>query len=218
MDHQSQCFMDYRLSAGLRWGMPDSGAKKKQPTHSVEEKSALGRQIASARKQAGYTQEAAATDLGVIKQTISSWEKGRNLPDALWLRRLARLYQTSVTSLVGDGSASAEAMRIALLYDALAPPQRAVFLAMWNAYVRQVQLEVGKPEVKPASTLTESVELPQHHERTAEVVSRATRYPDQPRGTAPKHAALEEAARYAVDENVTSPDKRAPRKAGGGRH
>jgi DNA-binding XRE family transcriptional regulator len=93
--------MDRRLSEGLRWGMPAD----KKPTHAIEDKKALGRCLAEARSAAGFTQSSAAADLELVKQTISSWESGTNLPDALWLRRLARLYKTSVSQLVGDEAA-----------------------------------------------------------------------------------------------------------------
>lgn len=204
--------MDGRLSAGLRWAMPHSGGKKKPPAHSEQEKSALGRQIAAARKQAGFTQEAAATDLGVIKQTVSSWEKGRNLPDALWLRRLARLYQTSVNSLVGDGSSSAEAMRVALLYDALQPAQRAVFMAMWNAYVRQLQSEGERKASEHAKEFVESAQQPTPVDR---VPGETTSYSSVLRRTAPKRTALDEAARYAENGNDASQNRRTPRRGGG---
>ena len=79
----------------------------KSSAHLPEDKRALGIHLAHAREAAGQTQESTATALGLVKQTISSWENGRNLPDALWLRRLARLYETSVDSLVGHETAPA---------------------------------------------------------------------------------------------------------------
>ena len=78
--------------------------KKKKPEHPVEEKQSLGRSLATARIAAGLKQEAVASELQVIKQTVSAWEKGRNLPDAIWLQRLARLYGTSLDAMVGKGS------------------------------------------------------------------------------------------------------------------
>jgi transcriptional regulator with XRE-family HTH domain len=74
---------------------------EKRPTQD-QDKQQLGLKLAEARKEAGYTQLAAAQALGLeAKQTISSWEKGRNVPDALSLWRLAKLYETTLDALVG---------------------------------------------------------------------------------------------------------------------
>lgn len=76
--------------------------KKKLPAHSDAEKAALGTRLADARKLAGFTLDGVASELQLVKQTVSAWENGRNIPDALTLRRLARLYQTSADKLVGS--------------------------------------------------------------------------------------------------------------------
>lgn len=73
----------------------------KTPAHSQESRRALGAYLAAARIDAGLTQDDVATELELVKQTISAWENGRNLPDALSLRRLSRLYRCSTDALVG---------------------------------------------------------------------------------------------------------------------
>jgi transcriptional regulator with XRE-family HTH domain len=75
--------------------------------HAEEERKALGVQLAMARAASGLTLDAAAAELSrrgypLVRATIGAWEKGRNLPDALWLRRLARLYDTTADFLVGQ--------------------------------------------------------------------------------------------------------------------
>jgi transcriptional regulator with XRE-family HTH domain len=86
--------------------MVEKQGKKASP-HTPEEKKALGQCLKEAREAAGFsTQVEAAEELRVVKQTINSWESGTNIPDALWLRRIARAYETTVSRLVGDEVAS----------------------------------------------------------------------------------------------------------------
>lgn len=84
--------------------MPKSSIEK-QPAHTTEDKRAFGRQLATVRKAAGFSLESAAVALRkegyeIGKAAIGHWETGQNLPDALWLRRLARLYKTSADKLL----------------------------------------------------------------------------------------------------------------------
>jgi hypothetical protein len=88
---------DDRLSTRLRWGM----------AHPEDERKALGRELAHAREGVKLSLSAAATELTrrgfpIQKQAIGAWEVGRNVPDALWLRRIARLYRTSIDVLAGN--------------------------------------------------------------------------------------------------------------------
>lgn len=103
MDLSSQCIVDHRSSAGLRWRMPDERKpRKKAVTHSEPAKQALGQSLASARKEAGFTMDAAAKALGLSgKGAIDNFEKGRNVIDGIQLRQLARFYKISVDELVG---------------------------------------------------------------------------------------------------------------------
>lgn len=97
--------MDRRLSAGLRCGVTEEKKRKprqKPVSHSDDEKQALGKSLAAARAQAGYTMDAAAKALGLAdKQAIDNYEKGRNVIDALRLKQLARFYGTTTDALTG---------------------------------------------------------------------------------------------------------------------
>ena len=53
------------------------------------------------RKRCGYTQEEAAEQLHIVRQTLSKWEKGVSVPDADLLVKLAQLYDVSVNELLG---------------------------------------------------------------------------------------------------------------------
>ena len=81
--------------------------------HDPKERAALGRCLAAARKEAGFTIESASTALTVAGHKISKggvghWEKGTNVPDGIWLCRLAKLYGTTVGALVGQDAADVE--------------------------------------------------------------------------------------------------------------
>ena len=64
----------------------------------------LNQNIKNLRKQKGYTQETLAQELNIVRQTVSKWEKGYSVPDAVMLERLAELFEVSVGELLGDAS------------------------------------------------------------------------------------------------------------------
>lgn len=49
--------------------------------------------LAAARVNAGLTQEAAAKKMGVTKQTIINWEKGKIVPGIPEIEMLSRIYE-----------------------------------------------------------------------------------------------------------------------------
>ena len=59
------------------------------------------------------------------------------MPDAIWLTRLASLYETTLDALVFDDSISIEAMRVAAEFDSLSEKQKSTFRAVWLAFVQQ---------------------------------------------------------------------------------
>ncbi|WP_233808893.1 helix-turn-helix domain-containing protein [Paraburkholderia sp. HP33-1] len=64
----------------------------------------LGRALASARTEAGLTQEQVAAELGVFSETISRFERGANWPTLPRLIALANLYAVPLTKLIGPSS------------------------------------------------------------------------------------------------------------------
>ena len=54
------------------------------------------------RKDKGFSQEALAVRLHVVRQTVSKWEKGLSIPDAEMLIRLAEELDTTVAALLGE--------------------------------------------------------------------------------------------------------------------
>ena len=61
----------------------------------------LGQNLKDMRIRNKYNQEDIAEQLGVTKQTISNWEKGKRTPDINHLIKLANIYQVTLDSLIG---------------------------------------------------------------------------------------------------------------------
>ncbi len=61
----------------------------------------LNENIKALRKQKGYSQETLAQELNVVRQTVSKWEKGYSVPDAIMLERMAELFDVQVGDLLG---------------------------------------------------------------------------------------------------------------------
>ncbi len=64
----------------------------------------LSENIRNLRKQKGYSQETLAQELNVVRQTVSKWEKGYSVPDAIMLEKLAEVLEVSVSDLLGEGT------------------------------------------------------------------------------------------------------------------
>jgi hypothetical protein len=127
--------------------------------HDNQEKQALGKRLASARKLAGYTLDSAAVALrakgyAIVKGTLGAWEVGRNVPDAIWMGRLAKLYNSTVDALLWDDALTMEAVRMAVQYDALSDRERRRLRTLWSALVRSAveDVEVEKHFPLPPAT------------------------------------------------------------------
>ncbi|MFV0518086.1 MAG: helix-turn-helix domain-containing protein [Aminipila sp.] len=57
--------------------------------------------LKSIRKAKGFTQDELAVRLNVVRQTISKWEKGLSVPDAEMLIKIAEVFETPVSELLG---------------------------------------------------------------------------------------------------------------------
>lgn len=62
----------------------------------------LNENIKQMRKSKGITQEELAIKLGVVRQTVSKWEKGISVPDSEMLIEIAEIFETSVSVLLGE--------------------------------------------------------------------------------------------------------------------
>lgn len=68
----------------------------------------IGLFIQTLRKDHGLTQKQLSQMLGVSDKTISKWETGRGLPDALYLSRLCQILEISVSELLSGEKLSSE--------------------------------------------------------------------------------------------------------------
>ena len=51
--------------------------------------------LAAARVNAGFTQEEVAKKMGISKQTIINWEKGKNIPGIPEMEMMSKIYNMS---------------------------------------------------------------------------------------------------------------------------
>ena len=68
----------------------------------------IGEKIRNAREEKNLTQTQAAESLMVSRQTISSWENGKSLPDILSVIRMSNLYKLSLDELLKGDKAMME--------------------------------------------------------------------------------------------------------------
>lgn len=61
----------------------------------------LSENLKTLRKQKGFTQNELASQLHVVRQTISKWERGLSIPDADALSRLSEIYDIDICELLG---------------------------------------------------------------------------------------------------------------------
>lgn len=62
----------------------------------------LNENIKAIRKSKGLSQEELAIKLNVVRQTISKWEQGLSVPDSDMLISLSEVFETSVSTLLGE--------------------------------------------------------------------------------------------------------------------
>jgi len=60
----------------------------------------IGSRIRQSRTEAQLTQEQAAEELGVSRQTVSNWETGKSYPDIVSVLRMSDLYRVSLDRLL----------------------------------------------------------------------------------------------------------------------
>lgn len=69
----------------------------------------LNENIKAIRKSKGLSQEELAVKLNVVRQTISKWEQGLSVPDADMLISISEVFETPVSTLLGETVAESNA-------------------------------------------------------------------------------------------------------------
>lgn len=62
----------------------------------------LKHNIKALREAKGLSQEELATKLHAVRQTVSKWERGLSVPDAEMLVRMSEIFDTPVSTLLGE--------------------------------------------------------------------------------------------------------------------
>lgn len=62
----------------------------------------IGNNIRKMRKERHISQEELSKQLNIRRQTISSYERGKSIPDIYILIQMARIFQISLDELVGN--------------------------------------------------------------------------------------------------------------------
>ena len=62
----------------------------------------LNENMKAIRKARGLSQEELAIKLNVVRQTISKWEKGLSVPDSDMLVSISEVFETPVSTLLGE--------------------------------------------------------------------------------------------------------------------
>lgn len=69
----------------------------------------LSENIKQLRKAKGLSQEELAVKLNVVRQTVSKWEQGLSVPDADMLISISEVFETPVSTLLGETPELAQA-------------------------------------------------------------------------------------------------------------
>ena len=69
----------------------------------------LKENIKTLRKQKGLSQEELSIKLNVVRQTVSKWEQGLSVPDAEMLVSISKVFDTPVSTLLGENISNKKA-------------------------------------------------------------------------------------------------------------
>lgn len=79
----------------------------------------LNENIKAIRKSKGLSQEELAIKLNVVRQTISKWEQGLSVPDADMLISISEVFETPVSTLLGENVAETKANDLSVISEKL---------------------------------------------------------------------------------------------------
>ncbi|MGL5977670.1 MAG: helix-turn-helix domain-containing protein [Erysipelotrichaceae bacterium] len=60
----------------------------------------LHQNLKQTREQKGYSQAYVSEQLHIVRQTLSKWEQGKSVPDAMMLEQIAMFYEVDVRTLL----------------------------------------------------------------------------------------------------------------------
>lgn len=116
--------------------------------HADDIQEALGSRLRTARMMKKLSLQQVADklkqyDIDISRGTIGAWEDGRNVPDALVVRRLSQIYAQSAEALLWEDAVSMEAMQFAAQFDGLKPGQQDRLRSIWMAFIAEALPDDG---------------------------------------------------------------------------
>ena len=99
--------MDFPAQNVYPYGVPGRSKIQRKAAEDME----IGSIIKNARNEAGLSQEQAAENLGVSRQTISNWETGKTYPDIISVIRMSDLYSVSLDRLLKEETSVKQSYR-----------------------------------------------------------------------------------------------------------
>jgi transcriptional regulator with XRE-family HTH domain len=124
--------------------MPRKSTLKLPPIDLGDE--TIGKRIARLRKQRGYSQEALAKKMGIVRVLVSDYEKGRIRPHPEMVARFALALGVTTDELIGLKPSNGDKHKPNLAtqkrirkIEGLAPAQRRVILQTIDAFIRGVR-------------------------------------------------------------------------------
>ncbi|MEF2676035.1 MAG: helix-turn-helix transcriptional regulator [Eubacteriales bacterium] len=92
-----------------------------------------GEKFKAARTAAGLTQEQAAEQLNVSRQTISNWENNRSYPDILNVLAMSDIYSVSLDQLLKGDQDLVEHMQETM--DEVKQTRKLLTAVIWNIFL-----------------------------------------------------------------------------------
>jgi transcriptional regulator with XRE-family HTH domain len=106
----------------------------------------IGQRIARLRKERGYSQQALAKKMGIVRVLVSDYEKGRLRPHPEMVARFALVFGVTADELIGlkacesdDPKPNLAIQKRMRLIEQLPPAKRRVILQTIDAFVKGVQ-------------------------------------------------------------------------------
>jgi transcriptional regulator with XRE-family HTH domain len=124
--------------------MPKTSRMKLPPIDLGDE--TIGQRIARLRKERGYSQEALAKKMGIVRVLVSDYEKGRLRPHPEMVARFALAFGVTADELIGlkqsegdDHSPNLAIQKRMRLIEQLSPAKKRVILQTIDAFIKGVE-------------------------------------------------------------------------------
>ncbi len=97
----------------------------------------LAKTLAKLRKEANLTQSELGEKLSITAQAISKWENGTSEPDIATLKKLADIYDVSISYIIDPENANKSEDEVLRLQDEM-PSQNSLLDSLFDAYLTEI--------------------------------------------------------------------------------